>query len=198
MLCRPVLLSFILLSALLIMTFSMSGCGEEEQPTASEIGAEGWELYEARDYSGSLEKFNEAVSTDPDYADAYVGLGWAYGKMAQLTECVSSFRTALSKDAQNVDALAGIALAYLADDEYDQAIAKASQLLAISPDYSFEHGSVTSRNLHLVLAESYYYTGDLAKAQSEVDILNPGNELDSSSEDYAARLLEELERTSGG
>ncbi len=194
---RPTLLGFVLISASLAMISILSGCGEEEVDPL-DVLKRAWDSYEAENYEAAEESFEEVITLDPSIVDAHIGLGWTHGKMASLQECIANFQSALSQEPQNVDALAGIALAYLAEDEYDQAIAKASQLLAISPDYSFEHGSVTSRNLHLVLAESYYYTGDFSKAHSEVDILNPGNELDSSSEDYAASLLEELERTSGG
>lgn len=192
---RFTLLSSIILSALLI---GLSGCGEDEPegPTAEEVTNEGWVLYAARDYTGALAKFDEAITEDPNYVDAYVGMGWSYGKMTQLADCISSFQTALAKDAQNEDALAGIALAYLASDEYDQAIANASQVLTINPSYSFAHGNVTSRNLHIVLAESYYYKGDFEDAQSQVDILNPGNGLNPADEDYLAGLLKEIEKVS--
>jgi len=197
MLHRSTLLNSIILSAL-IVAFGISGCGEEEEvgPTAEEITNEGWALYEARDYAGALAKFDEAVSEDSNYVDAYTGMGWSYGKMTQLADCISSFQAALAKDAQNQDALAGIALAHLADDEYDQAIANANQVLAIDPNYSFAHGSVTSRNLHIVLAESYYYKGDFENAQSHVDILNPGNGLNPTDEDYLAKMLKEIEKAS--
>jgi tetratricopeptide (TPR) repeat protein len=195
---RFTLFNSIILSAL-IMAFGISGCGEDEPegPTVEEIANEGWALYEGRDYTGALAKFDEAISEDPNYVDAYVGMGWSHGKLTQLADCISSFQTALAKDAQNEDALAGIALAYLADDKYDQAIASANQVLASNPNYSFAHGNVTSRNLHIVLAESYYYKGDFEDAQSEVDILNPGNGLDPADEDYLAGLLKEIEKASG-
>jgi tetratricopeptide (TPR) repeat protein len=194
----------IVLSGLLVLLLGTPGCGgddDDDGPTASEITAKGWELYEARDYAGALEKFNEAVSEDPDYTDGYVGLGWSYGKLAQKIESISNFQIALSKDAQNVDALAGIALAYLANDEYDQAIASANQALAINPAYSFAHGSnVTWRNLRIVLAESHYYKGEFPEARDEVDKLSPGwtDEFDPDDPDHLKMLLEEIEKASIG
>lgn len=194
---RFTLLNSMILSAL-IMAFGISGCGEEEPegPAAEEITNEGWTLYAAGDYTGALAKFDDAISEDSNYVDAYVGMGWSYGKLTQLADCISNFQTALAKDAQNADALAGIALAHLANDEYDQAITNANQVLAINPNYSFAHGNVTSRNLHIVLAECYYYKGDFEKAQSEVDMLNPGNGLNPADEDYLAGLLKEIEKAS--
>jgi tetratricopeptide (TPR) repeat protein len=194
---RFALLNSIILSALII-AFGISGCGEDEPegPTAEEITKDGWELYTARDYAGALAKFDEAISEDSTYVDAYVGMGWSYGKMTQLADCISSFQAALAKDVQNADALAGIALAHLANDEYDQAIANANQVLAVNPNYSFAHGNVTSRNLHIALAESYYCKGDFENAQSQVDILNPGNGLNPTDEDYLAGLLKEIEKAS--
>jgi len=50
--------------------------------------------------------------------------------------------------------------------------------------------------MRIVLAESYYYKGDFERAQSEVDILNPGNGLNLADEDYLAGLLKEIEKAS--
>ena len=72
----------------------------------------------------------------------------------------------------------------------------ANQVLAINPNYSFAHGNVTWKNLRIVLAESYYYKGDFENAQSQVDLLNPGNGLNPADEDYLAGLLKEIEKAS--
>lgn len=183
---------FTIVLGLLIIWIGISGCGEE--PVDIEVlMADGWTLYEAKDYAGAMGKFNAVVVETPNRAEAYVGLGWSYGKQSKLVDCISNFQQALSIEFQNVDALAGLALACLADDQYDTVINNANQALALNPAYSFAHGNVTARNLHIALAESYYFKGDFTNAKSEVDILNPNNNLDPSSQTYAADLLMEIE-----
>ncbi len=71
--------------------------------------------------------------------------------------------------------------------------------MAIEPNYSFDPTGITSQDLTLVLAESYYYKGELEDAQVELAKLDPEvKELDPASEDYAVKLLEALEAVSGG
>jgi tetratricopeptide (TPR) repeat protein len=196
MINRMVPFSLVLISAFIILIFGMNGCGGQEEAPLTDTGVskEGWKLYESKDYTGSLKKFEKAVSINPNYADGYVGLGWAYGKMVSLNDSINSFMNALSKEPQNLDALAGIAIAYLANDQYDQAIDSANKVLASNPGYIFAHGNITSKNMNIVLAESYYYTGNLSKAHDQIDILNPDNVVDPASKDYAEQLLKELEK----
>lgn len=189
---KVTLTSLSFMFGLMIILMGISGCGEEPVDVEA-LMADGWTLYVAKDYAGAIGKFDAVIAETPDRAEAYVGLGWSYGKQSELSDCISSFQQALAKDSQNVDALAGIALAYLADDKYDLVITNANQALAMNPAYAFAHGNITSRHLHVALAESYYFKGDFASTQKEVDILNPGNVLDSSSETYVADLLVEIE-----
>ena len=140
-------------------------------------------------YESAMGKFDEAVKFDPSFVDGYIGLGWTHGKMANLQASIENFQNALFEESGNADALAGLAFAYLADDNYEQAIANANQALAIEPGYSFgREDNVTSQSLHMVLAESYYYMGDFDNAQRELGIVC------TSEEDCAAELLEELIR----
>jgi tetratricopeptide (TPR) repeat protein len=200
MLNRKVLFSLVLISALAMAMFGMFGCGgqEEEPLLASDVAADGWKLYESKNMEDSLKlsetKFQKAVSVDPNYTDGYVGLGWTYGKMSNLKDSIDNFMIALSKEPQNLDALAGIAIAYLANDQYDQAIDSANKVLTNNPGYIFSHGNITSKHIHIILAESYYYTGDFVNTQKQIDILNPVNGLDPTSKDYAEKLLKELEK----
>ena len=194
MLRRSILLSFVLVSVLLAMVFGVSGCGEGEPPVPpADIIQAGLTLLEAEDYEGAMAKFDEALTREDigpaESAGAYVGLGWANGRTLNLQESIVSFQSALSQDSQNADAHAGIAFAYLADDKYDQAIDNANQALAINPNYSFAETSITSEDLNVVLAESYYYKGEFEEVKRVLDI---------TEEVSPAELLEELEAASGG
>lgn len=184
---RSTLLRFSLILVLFAVAFGVSGCEKEEDLIDEVILTQkGWEDYMRGDYEDAKGKFEEAVKFAPGFVPAYVGLGWTHGKMANLQASIENFQNALFEEPGNADALAGIAFAYLADDNYEQAIANANQALAIEPGYSFERDDATSQDLHMVLAESYYYMGDFDNAQTELGIEC------SSEEDCAAELLEEL------
>jgi len=207
MLRKRMMLSFAVLSVLLAMILVISGCGDDDDDDdvdeAEDLVKDGWSLFASKDYSGAAGKFDEALASKDIApvvsADAYVGMGWSSGKMANIPEAIANFQSALSQDSQNADAHAGIALAYLANDQYDDAITSANQALSIDSNYQFTWTGITSYDLRLVLAESYYYKGNFENAQKELAKFDPEVEdLDPDSEGYAVMLLEALDAASGG
>ena len=202
MLCKLRSLYFAAVSVLVLVILCISGCGEDEKEDPGQLLKEAWKYYEAGEYDKADRTFDKVLDSQPNSTqqiEMYVGLGWTCGKTAMLQESIANFQSVLSVEPQNADALAGMAFAYLADDQYDQAIAYAKQALASNPGDSLEYCGVTSRDLHIVLAESYYCKGELENAQNELAELDPTvMELDPASEDYAVRLMESLERISGG
>lgn len=199
MLCRCRSLSFAFVLALLALIFSISGCGDEEEGVSVQDGLESLKAGDHEDAKGIFEDVIENESDMDILVEAYVGLGWAGGKMLNRQESIASFENALSMKPQDADALAGVAVAYLADGQYDQAIDRANQALAVKSDYSFEPAGITARDLHIVLAESYYYKGDFDKVEEQLNILDPTRPpLDPTKPEYPAELLKELERITGG
>lgn len=201
MLFKTALLNFVVLSVLLVVALAISGCSgdDPDPPNASEILAEGWTLFQAENYAEAKEKFDVVLADEPNNAEAYVGLGWVHGKTMNIQKAIASFQSALSMEAQNIDALAGIAMAYLAADQYDQAIDSAEKVLNPNPNYAFTNANITSCDIRIVLAESYYFKGELENSQKELAKVDPSvDELDPSDEDYAVKLLQKLESVSGG
>ena len=79
-----------------------SGCGKDSSsgpsgPSAAELTADGWVLYETNDYDGALAKFEEAIDTDNTYYEAYLGRGLIY-----LADVSRYSETQANADLQNV------------------------------------------------------------------------------------------------
>ena len=84
--------------------------------TADEAGAEARRLYNsgvkygrARLFKQAAESFEQAVKLNPDYADAYVGLGHAYYDLHQWEQAIENLNKGLSlkpKDKTGIDLLA--------------------------------------------------------------------------------------------
>lgn len=196
---------------LIFSLLSLYGCGKKStkpEKTASEITAEGWNLFESDDFTGAKSKFNEALAKDGDHADAYNGRGWCNAFLDLDGEAVSDFNAANTKGLGKPDAYAGLAGVYVGNQEFASALEKAGIALSMDSTYQFSHQTAIDYfDLHLIKAQAYYGLGGayLDSAQQEVDYLNPTNGLDPAEptswvvngvtyNSYAEALLKEIQR----
>jgi tetratricopeptide (TPR) repeat protein len=155
-----------------------------------------WVEFGSENYDGSISVFSEAADIDPLRQDAHLGLGWCYAMMAQMEDAIYNFNVAIVKQSDSPDGHASVAFVYLAQNRYEDAIPAAERAISLGgEEYVFEWMvEVQTRNLRLLLAESYYALGKYADSQLQIDILEPGNELDKDSCTYKKDLLLEIER----
>jgi tetratricopeptide (TPR) repeat protein len=165
----------ILLLSVVLITSSLLvfGCGKEKkttQQTAEQLTEQGWTKFAAGDYGGASADFEAAIGLDTTYSLAYFRLGWSrlYESSAGLAE--EAFRKYVSQTPGTNDTWAGLALACHAQDEFQDAIDYATQLLSSDPSWSFSTDPSTNYlDVALVLAHSYYMT---AQFQSCLDVVN--------------------------
>jgi|GEM_PF-792579 len=155
-----------------------------------------WAEFGSENYDGSISVFREAADIDPLRQDAHLGLGWCYAMMDQMEDAVYNFNVAIVKQSDSPDGHASVAFVYLAQNRYEDAIPAAERAISLGgEEYVFEWMvEVQTRNLRLLLAESYYALGKYADSQLQIDILEPGNRLDENSHTYKKDLLLEIER----
>ncbi len=155
-----------------------------------------WVEFGSENYDGSISVFREASDIDPLRQDAYLGLGWCYAMMDQMDDATYNFDVAIVKQSDAPDGHASVAFVYLAQNRYQDAIPAAEKAISLGgEEYVFEWiVEVRTRNLRLLLAESYYALGKYADSQLQIDILEPGNKLDENSHTYKEDLLLEIER----
>jgi tetratricopeptide (TPR) repeat protein len=196
-----------LLSGLLLFACGGKKSTQPEK-TAQQLTAEAWDLFESADYDGAKSGFEQALSKDGNYADAYNGRGWSRGFLGLKDEALADFQSALAKGLNKPDAHVGLAGLYLGKEEFQNAATHALAALSSDSDYSFSHkSSINYLDLHLILAQSYYGLGGdyLDSAQVEVDYLNPANHLDPADPNtwtvsgqtyatYPEALLKEIQR----
>jgi len=195
----------ILIVAMCFLIGGLAGCGDDEEivaPDAGELISQGWKEYVAGNYEDAIAKHEEALELrqaaglPEDSADAlaYNGIGWARARLGQIRDSIESFKKAVAKDPGNADAHAGLAGAYLADDDYERAIASAKLVLSMRPEYASHHDDIRAADIRILLAECYYNTGDYAAAEVQIDLLGgSGKALDAASPTYPADLLSLIE-----
>ena len=98
------------------------------------------------------EMFTKAAELDPQYAAAYVGLGWVeYRKVGNgwtefadkaLEKSMTFARKALDLDATSAQAHALLCNVYTFQNELDLAIREAEQALALNPNDAYTHGQL--------------------------------------------------------
>ncbi len=185
---------FFIFIGLLFLTISFISCGGDEPEsttlTADMVVSQGWTEYAAGGYESAIIKFQSALAMSPENSEAYNGIAWSNAKLGKVTDSVDNFKKAVSKNPQNADAHAGLAGIYFISSNYELTIASAKQALTIKFDYQSPHDKIKAGDLHLLLAQSYYNTGDYASAKAQIEMLGVyGKTLDPSSPTYSSDLL---------
>jgi tetratricopeptide (TPR) repeat protein len=169
--------------------------------TAAGLTAQGWSLFESRDYHGALARFASALLLDPTYGDAFNGGGWAGLKLDSLSYALSAFDSALALGVTAADPFAGEAVILRDFDpaapggvaDFSRAVAAADSALARDLRFRFEHDATLDwRDLRLILAQSLYGLARYDDAKAQVDSLGT-NTLDPGSPTFVQDLLAEIE-----
>lgn len=193
---------FLLIAALCSLLLLAYGCGDDDNgidQSAEKLIEQGWAKFGAGDRAGASADFNAALGLDPQANgyEAYFGLGWAELRLSHAGIAEDAFETYLdSASSRLIDAKAGLALAYHAQDKFDDAIDAAEEVLAADPTWSFSRAPEADYlDVALVLAHSYYETGDFSQSLTVVQTyLNSSFTADPNTPEGRKALADELER----
>ena len=178
--------------------------------TVMDFVNEGWLAYVDGNYVLAIAKFKEALNQTltQDQEFAHNGLGWTYASNAvdSLDKALESFDAAVLIKADFVEAYSGRGFVQMALKNYLSAIDDFVLALQLDPNFVFSHNSeINSNDLHLGLAEAYFFRQNLSAAQAQVDELEPTNGLNPNNADtwvvdgitfgtYAEALLAWIEK----
>lgn len=186
-------------AALVVLSLAL-GCGDNgggPELTAEQLTEQGWDKFEDNQFEEAVSEFDQALGKDPEYGEAYNGVGWCCVKIDSLEAAIDAFGQAISNGVISADPRAGKAIVYrdLEPVDFQMAIDWADSGLAIDSDYAFTHDDTFDyKDLRLILAQSYYGLSQYDEALAQVDILNPTNTLDPESDTYIEDLLAEIQR----
>jgi tetratricopeptide (TPR) repeat protein len=178
------------------------GGGTKPDPVAPRATAEGWEHFEAGDYEDASESFGRALESDSLYTEAWCGLGWTRLRLGERESARTSLEACLSLDEDDRDARVALAVVLSSLGEKESCVAACVDALeALGDEYEFEHDTeVTSADLRVLLAESYFQLLELDLALEQVRLLDPTVDLDPSdpetwgeSPTFDAALLAKIE-----
>lgn len=176
------------------------------QESAYKMAKDGWALYEVKEYYSALAKFNSAVRLNPNYADAYNGLGWTHFALHDIQQAIFQFSKGVEKDRRLIDIPVGYTFALYENGNYsieNGALKWALEAIKIDTaefdmdglDYYFIHNSkVTAKEFREVMALSYFYLGKFMDSYGILRKYLNGQEIDTLSSEFASNLLKELNR----
>ena len=135
----------------------------------------------------SVKAYNKAIAINPDYAEAYYGMGITFIEQGKLEEAIEAYKKVLSLKPDYADAYNNIGAALQEKGELDEAIEAYNKALAIKPDYAeaynnmgitfIEQGkleeAIEAYNKALSIkpdyAEAYNNIGNALKEQGELE-----------------------------
>jgi tetratricopeptide (TPR) repeat protein len=187
-----VLIGFCLLSAI--------GCGGGTATggsagSAENLSFEGWADYVGGNYEKSEEVFLDALSLDPQSTEAFNGLGWLKFQMAGqegnaeiresiLSDSRTNFQKATTSDPSNVDAWVGLSGLELHLGNWTDARDSANRALAIDPNYFSTHDNIDFHDVHLILAQAYFFLGSFVHTAETADPNNTLHHIDAVAPGY--------------
>jgi tetratricopeptide (TPR) repeat protein len=176
----------------------LSGCGDDGGgtdvlPVEEQIAA-GWARFGEGNYSGAIEKFEEAVRTDPGLGDGHNGLGWSYLRLDSLDVALDEFQVAVAKGFVGADAQAGRCLILNRLDEYRQAIFAGEAALAADAAFKLEgDATIDVRDVRLAMAQAHFALGEYVEALEQITIVDAAILINPNSATFAAELLAAIE-----
>ena len=150
----------------------------DSAPTSASLVEEGWQQFREKKFEQAAASFLAANERDALNIGSYVGQGWSYEKIKNLTSSEASFVKAIALGANSDDILgdsyAGLAGVKLAQRNYDEAIANVELALFYKPDFKLEQDpSINIDDLYLVNAEAYFSLEIFYKSVEYIGKISP-------------------------
>ena len=186
----------VVLVAWCVIVVGCSGGGSDPlDKTAAQLTAEGWQAFSVKNYPLANSKFVEALARDANFIDANNGSGWANARLNALSAAAAAFSTGRGKAPANLEIITGLAFVENAQKNYASSIIDANAVLQANPNWIFSRdASVSSMDLHLLLAENYFAQANYTSSLQQVQLLNSAFSADPSTSGGQDAIARELER----
>ena len=163
---------------------TLDACRKKYYATAENMAEYGWVLYKTKDFLNSNTWFQDAVTNDKNWKDAYNGLGWTYANLMVLDSSIANYQTGLGKkqDAWNPtdihsEILAGLTFAYHAQGKDKKTVEFGRTFLdstvkPLTSGWIFSHDSLLNYlDVRITLAASYFALGKFDSTILQVTVI---------------------------
>jgi ribosomal protein L40E len=94
----------------------------------------GYVAWGNQEYQEAIERYNEAIHIDPNYASAYANWGWAYGNLGENQRAIENYDNAIQLDPNDASAYGNRGLAYGNLGQHQRAIENYDKVIQLDPD----------------------------------------------------------------
>ena len=182
-------------------------------PTTPEgLVGEGWLLYEQGEYQEAVNTFNQATKAVADELEAYLGMGYAFAQLGELTRAKQNLNNVIGLipvlvnagrisselgESLNAEGNVGLASVNLAERNYTEAVDFARIALELNPN--FIHRWIAGFDvvqLKLIMIEAYFGDGQYSASMllmDEItgDFISQFTQIESVIETQTVVLLED-------
>jgi Flp pilus assembly protein TadD len=88
----------------------------------------------AKDYQGAVNEFSQALATNPNDLDAYLGRGTSYSNLKENDKAIADFTEAIRLNPELGEAYLNRGLTYMFLDEHDKGIADYTEAIRLNPN----------------------------------------------------------------
>ncbi|MCB2198796.1 tetratricopeptide repeat protein [bacterium] len=188
------------LALALLMCVGCSGCEDDptspdDGPDAVELTRDGWNAFEALDWTGALDNFERAINRGAESTEAYSGAGWANFRLGNQADARVRWNEGLQEIGGVHDINFGLASLDMLEDDFDSAIDHFLAVLETHPNYTFIHASgINNDDIRLGLAQCYFFNEEYQNSLAQVQVLNSRFEADLTTVEGLTELSQEIDR----
>jgi len=150
----------------ILLAVVLSSCGggssspsEPKPPTAAQLCATAWSNFQSGNFAGAVTSFQNAISTDSNYCEAYIGLAYTYLRQDNFTGAKTQYATAKTKSPtadQNIAISVGISFVYVKENNAALVVTELSNKITGTDTFVLGNGTnVDAVDIHTLLGEAY-------------------------------------------
>jgi tetratricopeptide (TPR) repeat protein len=136
------------------MDFVLEPTGVSQSRVGNELLDEANSLYQAKQFTEAIAKYEELLVADPTLYQVYINIGLSYRELGNLDEAVASYEKVLAEDPMNMNALINMGDAFVAKGDLEHAVEYFEKAIDQTED------EIVPFNV----AEIYFNQGNTAKA----------------------------------
>jgi tetratricopeptide (TPR) repeat protein len=159
---KPALTVLLVLALLLFFSGVAWQVRAQNPPDAAWFQQQGDRLFRARKLEPAAEAYQQAIKLEPHNAQAYAGLGFAYGAMGRYPQAVEAFKHAIRLQPNAPLAYGGLGTSYHMLRRYQESKDAFQQAIRLKPDFA---------EAHYGLGRTYLMLGNRDGAVAEYHVL---------------------------
>ncbi len=111
----------------------------QAQNSALDYYNQGSSFDKRREYDRAIAAYNQAITLNPNYIQAYNNRGNAWGKKGEYDRAIADFNQAIRLDPRYASAYCNRGAAWNGKKEYDRAIADFNQAIGLDPNFALAY-----------------------------------------------------------